>query len=189
LLEVFGRHGCRGIVIGGIAAAMYGLTYETDDLDLLCAQSAGDLALLAAALTELGALVAGSTSAPRRIEPSLLSGFRILTFMTDAGDVDLLFEAAGGWRYEDLVAESVPVDLGGAEVRICSRRQLIELKRASGRPHDVRAAAELEAGQLASEVIGEVPGGEPPQAPAEPAWFADFLRNRPASGPGEDRPT
>lgn len=93
LLEVFGRHGCRGIVIGGIAAAMYGLTYETDDLDLLCAREAADLATLAAALTEL------------------------------------------------------------------------------------------------SEVIGEVPSGESPPAPAEPGWFADFLRDRPAAGPGEGDPT
>jgi len=142
-----------------------------------------------AALTELSAVVAGGTSAPRPIEPALLSGFRILTFTTSAGDVDLLFEAAGGWRYEDLVAESVPVDLGETEVRICSRRQLIDLKRASGRPHDIRAAAELEAGQLASEAIGEVPSGESPPAPREPGWFADFLRDRPAAGPGEGGPT
>lgn len=189
MLEAFGRHGCRSVVIGGIAAAMYGLTYETDDLDLLCDSSAENLVLLAAALTELGAVVAGSTKPPRPIEPDMLSGFRILTFSTEAGDVDLLFEAKGGFRYADVVEGAIEVDVGGAKASVCGRRQLIELKRASGRPHDMKAAAELEAGELAREAIGAVPGTDAPTDQTEPGWLTDLLREpRSTSGPELEGP-
>jgi predicted nucleotidyltransferase len=64
---------------------------------------------------------------------------------TTLGDLDLLGEVVG-WRvYEDLVAHSSEVELFGAKLRLVTLEKLIQLKRAAGRPKDLRAVAELQA--------------------------------------------
>ena len=64
---------------------------------------------------------------------------------TDAGDLDLLGEAAGGGTYPALLAHSEERDVLGSRCRFVDLETLIRLKRAAGRPKDIERIAELEA--------------------------------------------
>jgi hypothetical protein len=64
---------------------------------------------------------------------------------TSIGDLDIRGEITGGGTYEDLLTESVELDVFGIRCRCLSVRQLIRVKRAAGRPKDFEAIAELEA--------------------------------------------
>ena len=50
----------------------------------------------------------------------------------------------GGGRYQELLANSVTVEVFGLECRVLGLKKLIEVKRAAGRPKDLEAIAELE---------------------------------------------
>ena len=52
---------------------------------------------------------------------------------------------AGGGRYDDLLADSVQLDLFGVNCRCLTLEALTRVKRAAGRPKDFEAVAELEA--------------------------------------------
>ena len=67
------------------------------------------------------------------------------TLTTDAGDLDLLGEAAGGGTYPALLAHSEERDVLGSRCRFVDLETLICLKRAAGRPKDIERIAELEA--------------------------------------------
>lgn len=65
-------------------------------------------------------------------------------FATRAGGLDFFNEVPGGAAYEQIKARSVPVDLGdGLEIRIAGIDDLIAMKRAAGRPQDLRDIATL----------------------------------------------
>ena len=60
------------------------------------------------------------------------------------GPLDLFGELTGGGTYERLLPESKSIELFGMTCRCLSLDQLIAVKRASGRPKDLEALAELE---------------------------------------------
>jgi predicted nucleotidyltransferase len=66
------------------------------------------------------------------------------TLITTLGALDLLGEIVGGGGYERLKPESIRIQVAGVECRCLSLEQLIEVKRAAGRPKDLEVIAELE---------------------------------------------
>ena len=68
-----------------------------------------------------------------------------LTLRTSAGPTDLLPEVPGVGAYDEVVARSVPLDVGGQTVRVLSLDALIDAKRAMDRPKDRALLVELEA--------------------------------------------
>jgi predicted nucleotidyltransferase len=144
-LAVLSEGDVRFVVVGGIAAAMLGSMRETTDLDVIVESSEDNLTRLAAVLTQLGARVKGSTRPPMTITSSLLQGMTLVTFETDAGEVDVLMVGKGGWTYDQVIDGAEVVDVAGQPVRLISVEDLIAMKRAAGRPKDMETAAELEA--------------------------------------------
>jgi hypothetical protein len=67
------------------------------------------------------------------------------TLRTSAGDLDLLGEATGGGTYEALLSHTELRDVLGQSCRFVNLETLIRLKRAAGRPKDLKRVAELEA--------------------------------------------
>jgi hypothetical protein len=67
------------------------------------------------------------------------------TLTTTFGDLDLLGEIAGGGTYDNLLPHSVTISVFGRELQCLGLRELIQAKRAAGRPKDLEAIAELEA--------------------------------------------
>ena len=66
------------------------------------------------------------------------------TLTTEIGDLDLLGEIAGGGTYDNLLADSVSIQVFGIECRCLGLARLIQVKRAAGRVKDLEALAELE---------------------------------------------
>ncbi|HEY4120691.1 MAG TPA: hypothetical protein VGM56_22655 [Byssovorax sp.] len=144
LLRTLSRHGVELIVVGGMAAVIGGAPVVTRDVDVLRGRSPENVARLLAALKELDAVFRGDA---RRLTPnaSHLAGPGHLLLETRLGVLDVLGTVEEHTTYEDLIAESPPVDLGGFSVRVLSLERLLLVKRALGRPKDKMMVLQIEA--------------------------------------------
>ena len=139
LFTTLARHDVRYLVVGGIAAILHGWPGATADLDLLGAFDEGNLARLTAALQELGATGEGWDG-----QQESIAAATAWSLETDAGPVDLLFVLEPWGTYDELQATAVEIAGFGVTIPVVSLDALIELKRALGRPKDLRVAVELE---------------------------------------------
>jgi hypothetical protein len=158
ILATLAEGGVDCIVIGGVASAAHGSIRATQDLGVLCRNDAANLVHIAAALSRLQAKVKGSRQPPQPITPALLEGVRLMTFETAAGEIDVFFHVPGMTAYDDLASRAVAMEMQGRAVRVVSLRDLIGLKRATGRPIDAVIADEL-------EQLEELERLEPPSGP------------------------
>jgi hypothetical protein len=145
----------RFILVGGFAGTVFGSSRVTIDLDVVYARDGENLRRIALALEPLSPYLRGAPPGlPFRLDvPTLERGLNF-TLTTNAGDLDLLGEIAGGGSYDQLVAHSTTLRVFGLDVRVVTLAQLIHLKRAAGRPRDLEAIAELELLQDAQERAG-----------------------------------
>ena len=142
------RHGVDYVAIGGIAANAHGSRRLTLDVDIIPAPEDSNYERLAAALDELGAPALAEDSEFRDLDPRDsfdLARASILKLATAAGDLDVLNRALGAPPYEDLRKRAVEVEVRGTPVRIASLDDVIAMKRAAGRPRDLRDIADLTA--------------------------------------------
>lgn len=140
------RHGVDYVAIGGIAANAHGSRRLTLDVDIIPAPEEPNYERLAAALDDLGAPASAVDSDSRDLDPRDsfdLARATILKLPTAAGDLDVLNSAPGASPYDDLRARSIEVEVRGTPVRIASLDDLIAMKRAAGRPRDLRDIADL----------------------------------------------
>lgn len=140
------RHDVDYVTIGGIAANAHGSRRLTLDVDIVPAPEVDNYEKLADALHELGAPDSAVDSSFRDLDPR--DGFdlaraRILKLPTAAGDLDVLNAATGAPPYGDLRKRAVEVEVRGTPVRIASLDDVIAMKRAVGRPQDLRDIADL----------------------------------------------
>jgi hypothetical protein len=134
------------ILVGGLAATVHGSARATFDVDVVYSRSPDNIVRLVTALAPLHPYLRGAPSGlPFHLDTQTVERGLNFTLETALGDIDLLGEITGGGRYEDLLAETVVIELFGFGVRTVTLRKLIALKRAAGRPRDREALAELEA--------------------------------------------
>jgi hypothetical protein len=146
LLGALADGGVDHIIVGGLAATIHGSTRLTQDIDVVYARDDANLERVVEALRPYEPYLRG---APRGLPfewsvRTLRNGLNF-TLTTARGDIDLLGEIAGGGTYEDLLAHTATVELFGRMHRCLNLEWLIRTKRASGRPRDLDAIAELEA--------------------------------------------
>lgn len=133
------------ILIGGVAAVAHGSPRATQDLDVVHERSASNLDRLIRALSPLEPYLRGAPSGlPFRFDAATLKAGLNFTLTTKAGWLDLFAEIPGGGGYEDLLPDSIEVEVFGFQCRILDLDGLIRVKRAAGRPKDFEAVAELE---------------------------------------------
>jgi hypothetical protein len=140
------RHGVDYVAIGGIAANAHGSRRLTLDVDIVPAPEVPNYERLAAALDELGAPSSAIDSDFRDLDPRDsfdLARATVLKLPTAAGDLDVLNGAPGAPPYEDLRKRAIEVEVRGTPIWISSLDDLIAMKRASGRPRDLRDVADL----------------------------------------------
>jgi hypothetical protein len=146
IFETLGRHGVDFVAIGGWAVIGHGSTRNTLDVDFVAATDHGNLSRLQAALAELDAQLWGVDAHLLGIEldaQTLAEGGNF-TLVTRAGGLDFFNEVPGGAPYDQVRARSITTDLGdGLEIRIAGIDDLLAMKRAAGRPQDVRDIATL----------------------------------------------
>lgn len=134
------------VIVGGVAATVHGSARLTQDIDIVHARDEANLERLVAALEPFDPYLRGAP-AGLPFEWSVTTLRRGLNFMltTMVGYIDLLGEITGGGTYEDLSPHTVQVELFGRACRCLALPWLIKTKRATGRPADREAVAELEA--------------------------------------------
>lgn len=135
LFRTLARHGVEYIVVGGTAAVLNGAPVHTLDLDIVYARSEANVERLLAALLELDAVF--RTDARRLVPtPSHLRspGHKLLT--TKQGPLDVLGSIEESTSYEELIDDSIWMEIAGVPVRVLSLERLIASKEKLARPKD-----------------------------------------------------
>ena len=130
LLRLFNANGVRYLVIGGYAVIQYAEPRYTKDLDLWISADKDNAAAVYKALKEFGAPLVGLTEADFAEEGYFYQmGIPPIRVDILMGIPGLEFDSA--WQHR------VEVDFDDLVVRFVSREDLIQAKRASGRPQDL----------------------------------------------------
>jgi hypothetical protein len=140
------RNGVDYVAIGGIAANAHGSRRLTLDIDVMPEPDDANYQRLAAALDELDAPVTAVDSDFRSLDPRDsfdLARAAVLKLPTAAGDLDVVNRAPGAPPYEELRKRAIEVRVRGTRIRVVSLDDLIAMKRAAGRPQDLRDIADL----------------------------------------------
>jgi hypothetical protein len=137
-LRTLQRHDVRFVVIGGLGARLYGSPSVTNDTDVCYQRSPENLERLAAALRQLHAELRGADrDAPFQLDAKTLAAGDHFTFVTDAGNLDILGTPAGVEGFDALEREAKVFRFDGLTVPVASIEDLISMKRAAGRPKDL----------------------------------------------------
>lgn len=146
VLRLLERGGVEFIVVGGVAAAAHGSARSTTDLDIVYRRTPGNLARLVATLAPYEPYLRGAPPGLSfRWDVATIQRGLNFTLTTSLGALDILGEITGGGNYDDLLRDTVKLQLFGVECLCLGLERLIHVKRAAGRPKDFEAIAELEA--------------------------------------------
>ncbi len=145
ILKRLTESGVEFVLVGGMAATAHGSSMVTEDVDVCIRFDRGTIERMLAALRGLNPLQRMHPDrAPLSVNPATYEGWRNLYVLTDAGQIDFLGEVTGVGGFDEVVRGAIAVDLGGFSCRVMGLEDLIQAKRALGRPKDMRVAAELE---------------------------------------------
>jgi predicted nucleotidyltransferase len=146
ILKVLARHRVEFIVVGMTAAVLQGAPVQTFDLDIIYSLADENVQRLLIALDELSAEFRGDI-AGRRLRPNashlMSTGHKLLT--TKFGQLDVLATIEKDTRYEDLLGETVKLDIDGLVTQVLGLERLISAKENAGRPKDHAALPVLRA--------------------------------------------
>jgi predicted nucleotidyltransferase len=144
VLQHLNDEGVRYIVIGGVAGILHGSSTVTADVDVCYARDRGNLEALARVLQRLNARLRGADPGlPFRLDAKTLHAGDSFTFVTDAGDFDILGTPAGTRGFDDLIRAATPMNLDGIQVLVADIDDLIRMKIAAARPKDLIEAEVL----------------------------------------------
>lgn len=136
-LELLNARGVEYLVVGAHSLAFHGRPRYTGDLDILIRPSKTNAVALVDLLREFG--FAGS-----RFKPvDFAASDQVIQLGHAPNRVDLL-TGLTGVTDEEAFAGKVAADIDGIPVFVLGKRQLIQNKRAVGRPQDLADLAELE---------------------------------------------
>jgi hypothetical protein len=139
ILEVFRKHDVRYVLIGGLAALLYGSPYITTDIDIVPERGKINLDRLSDALRELHARVWTSPK-PEGVafdhDGASLGEVDVWNLVTDAGRLDITFSPSGTAGFEDLSRDAEPMAVLDVPVPVASLADVIRSKEAAGRDKD-----------------------------------------------------
>jgi len=137
IARLLSQAGVEFVIVGGVAIRSHGGNYITEDLDICPSRTRDNLKRLAGVLAPLRPRPRGLLETlPFVFDWSTLQHGTNFTFATSMGDVDVLGEVKGIGNYDDLVKDSITVDLDGFPTHILSISGLIIAKEAAARPKD-----------------------------------------------------
>jgi Nucleotidyltransferase of unknown function (DUF6036) len=143
ILGALAEHGVDYVIVGGLAVQTHGHMRTTLDIDVFPAPEPANLARLADALNALGARVLNPGSEGLAISAQMLPRATMWQLDTRHGPIDVLHDAPGAPPYRELRRRALEVRLGEKRVAVAGRDDLINMKRASGRPVDLDDLAAL----------------------------------------------
>lgn len=145
ILRTLTTHDVRFVVIGGIAANLWGSDQITQDIDICYSRERVNLSKMVRALKEMDARLRGfPPDLPQVIDERAFQLGDTMTFETKYGSFDCLGTPSGTTGFEDLVknATSMQIDTD-VEVLVASIDDIIRMKRTAGRPKDLAAVEHL----------------------------------------------
>jgi predicted nucleotidyltransferase len=133
------------IVIGGFAAAAYGSTFVTSDLDVCALLSPENIEKLRSTLKDIHPVHRIANNKPSFLDnPKSITGINNLYLQTDAGVLDLISNVTGVGDFLELQKSCIEIKIYGYKCRVISLEDLIKAKLALKRPKDLEVAKELE---------------------------------------------
>lgn len=129
LLSTFNAHGVEYLVVGAHALAAHGHVRATKDLDVWVKPTAANAALVLRALAAFGAPL-HDLSVTDLSSPGLIFQIGVAPVRID------IITAIDGVEFSDAWPSRMLANLGGVEVTVLSRDDLIKNKKASGRLQD-----------------------------------------------------
>jgi hypothetical protein len=133
------------VLVGGLAAVAQGAPVTTHDVDIVHQRTPENVDRLMALLISANARYRGRPGPPLPPDRAALLGLGHSLFATDLGPLDVLGAIEEGKAYEDLLTDSIAVDLGGGLVRVLALETIVRLKRSSSHPKDRLMLPVLEA--------------------------------------------
>ena len=153
ILAVLAAHAVDFVLVGALAARLYGFPRLTADVDLTPDRSPENLVRLAAALQQLDAKVftdAVPEGLPFDCSATALARATMWNLVTAAGRVDLIFTPSGSDGFDDLRAGAERFMIHGHPLYAASLADILRLKEAADRPQDRQDAIVIRA-MLADE--------------------------------------
>ena len=132
----FHDHNVRYVVIGGVAAILYGVPRTTLDLDILIEATPDNAQRLLDALLDAGLGTVALTTAEEILAHEI-------TVFRDRVRIDVQ-TATPGIEFEQAWAEREEIEYAGQKLYLVSRQHLIDSKRAAGREKDLEDIRLLE---------------------------------------------
>ncbi len=136
VFESFQQHEVRYLVIGGIAAVLYGVPRATFDLDILIEATSENTRRLLAALLDAGMGTASLTNVDEILSNEI-------TIFKDRVRIDVQ-TSTPGLRFQDAWKRRKTMEYQGQSFYVASREDLIASKRAAGRDVDLEDVRLLE---------------------------------------------
>ena len=146
LLQRLHSAGVEFVIIGGICNVLHGVTLVTQDVDVCCRFSPGNLWKIGNAVSDLHPV---HRQTPQRLpfvlDDRLARELKNLYLRTDMGVIDCLSEVTGIGDYDAVLRASEPVRLSFGECRMLRLEALIRSKETLGREQDLAALRQLRA--------------------------------------------
>ncbi len=137
LLNLMGKFNVKYLIIGGYAVMRYAEPRFTKDLDLMIAADSKNAEAVFKALVEFGAPLSGLTAQDFSEEGYFYQiGYPPLR-------VDILMSASG-IKFDEVWDRREQMTIEGFELNFISKQDLINSKKASGRPQDLIDVTNLE---------------------------------------------
>ncbi len=122
------------IIVGGAAATAHGSARLTLDLDIVYSRSARNLEHLVNALRPIQPYLRGAPAGlPFELNLTTIQKGLNFTLTTTLGALDLLGEIVGGGGYEQLLPDTIRIEVGGVEC-LCLGLERLILSEACRRP-------------------------------------------------------
>lgn len=111
------EEGVDHVIVGGVAIRAHGGNYVTEHLDICYSRTNDNLKKIASVLTPLSPRPRNFPGdLPHVFDRTTLQHGTDFTFETSIGDIDLSGEVKGFGSFDDLVTNSIKVDLDGFEI-------------------------------------------------------------------------
>lgn len=139
ILKVLEDHRVRYVVIGGLAAALYGSGTITFDVDIVPDSTPENLTRLSAALDDLVARIRVDGiegGLPFDHDAGSLESMEVINLVTNHGDFDVTFHPSGVSSFSEWEDNAEDAEALGVHFRLASLTDIIRSKEAAGRPRD-----------------------------------------------------
>jgi hypothetical protein len=139
LMRALDKHHVQFILIGALAARLYGFPRLTADAGVTPSREPGNLDNLASALRELDAKIYTETipeGLPFDCSAAMLRRAMMWSLITNAGRLNIIFQPDGTAGYDDLVKEAQRFEAFGVRFLVASLDDIIRSKDNTGRERD-----------------------------------------------------